>query len=46
MRMTTMGQSGLCVSTLCLGTITFGEQNTEADDHHRGDHSGATARKY
>jgi aryl-alcohol dehydrogenase-like predicted oxidoreductase len=28
-----LGSSDLQVSTLCLGTMTFGEQNTEADAH-------------
>jgi aryl-alcohol dehydrogenase-like predicted oxidoreductase len=28
-----LGGSDLQVSTLCLGTMTFGEQNTEADAH-------------
>lgn len=28
-----LGSTGMKVSTLCLGTMTFGEQNTEADAH-------------
>jgi aryl-alcohol dehydrogenase-like predicted oxidoreductase len=28
-----LGHSGLKVSALCLGTMTFGEQNSEADTH-------------
>lgn len=28
-----LGDSGLSVSLICLGTMTFGEQNTEADAH-------------
>jgi aryl-alcohol dehydrogenase-like predicted oxidoreductase len=26
-----LGRTGLTVSTICLGTMTYGEQNTEAD---------------
>jgi len=29
----TLGQSSLTVSAICLGTMTFGEQNSEADAH-------------
>lgn len=28
-----LGRSGIHVSALCLGTMTFGEQNTESDAH-------------
>ncbi len=31
MRLKTLGQSGLQVPEICLGTMTFGEQNTQAD---------------
>ena len=29
----TLGDSDLEVSKICLGTMTFGEQNTEAEGH-------------
>ncbi|MGZ3184788.1 MAG: aldo/keto reductase [Telluria sp.] len=32
-----LGASGLLVSNICLGTMTFGEQNTEADAHSQLD---------
>lgn len=28
-----LGTSGICVSVICLGTMTFGQQNTEAQAH-------------
>ena len=37
-----LGRTGLQVSRLCLGTMTFGEQNTEAEAHAQLDY--ATAR--
>ena len=30
MQMNELGRTGLKVSRLCLGTMTFGEQNTQA----------------
>jgi aryl-alcohol dehydrogenase-like predicted oxidoreductase len=33
MRYRKLGQSDLTVSKICLGTMTFGEQNTEAEGH-------------
>ncbi|WP_374350621.1 NADP(H)-dependent aldo-keto reductase [Chitinimonas sp.] len=33
MQTTQLGRSDLIVSRLCLGTMTFGEQNSEADAH-------------
>ncbi|MFN2381293.1 MAG: aldo/keto reductase [Guyparkeria sp.] len=36
-----LGNSGLKVSEICLGTMTFGEQNTEAEAHQQLDHSVA-----
>lgn len=33
----TLGQSGIEVSKLCLGTMTFGQQNTEAEAHRQLD---------
>ena len=32
-----LGRSGVKVSAVCLGTMTFGEQNTEADGHAQMD---------
>jgi aryl-alcohol dehydrogenase-like predicted oxidoreductase len=34
-----LGNSDLSVSRICLGTMTFGEQNTEADAHAQLDHA-------
>ena len=28
-----LGRTGVSVSAICLGTMTFGEQNSEADGH-------------
>ena len=28
-----LGRTGLSVSAICLGTMTWGEQNTEAEGH-------------
>jgi aryl-alcohol dehydrogenase-like predicted oxidoreductase len=39
MKRTQLGRSGLQVSSVCLGTMTFGEQNTEADAHHQLDYA-------
>ena len=39
MPMTKLGQSDLQVSKICLGTMTFGEQNTEADAHSQLDYA-------
>jgi aryl-alcohol dehydrogenase-like predicted oxidoreductase len=36
-----LGRSGLNVSALCLGTMTFGEQNSEADAHAQLDRAVA-----
>ncbi|WP_280563660.1 NADP(H)-dependent aldo-keto reductase [Chromohalobacter sp. 48-RD10] len=36
-----LGQTGIDVSRLCLGTMTFGEQNTEADAHAQLDRATA-----
>ncbi|MFZ5492864.1 MAG: NADP(H)-dependent aldo-keto reductase [Pseudomonadota bacterium] len=33
MQTTPLGRTGITVSRLCLGTMTFGEQNSEADAH-------------
>jgi len=37
MKMHKLGQTDLTVSRICLGTMTFGEQNTEADAHSQLD---------
>ena len=34
-----LGRSGLEVSKVCLGTMTFGEQNSEADAHSQLDYA-------
>lgn len=34
-----LGQTDLMVSKVCLGTMTFGEQNTEADAHSQLDYA-------
>ena len=34
-----LGRTGLNVSALCLGTMTFGEQNSEAEAHTQLDHA-------
>jgi aryl-alcohol dehydrogenase-like predicted oxidoreductase len=39
MDMTTLGTSPLEVSTICLGTMTFGEQNTELEAHSQLDYA-------
>ena len=35
----TLGRTGIKVSALALGTMTFGEQNTEADGHQQLDYA-------
>ena len=32
-----LGRTGISVSSLCLGTMTFGEQNTEAEAHEQAE---------
>ncbi|HMM15886.1 MAG TPA: aldo/keto reductase [Parvibaculum sp.] len=34
-----LGRTGLKVSSICLGTMTWGEQNTEADGHAQMDYA-------
>lgn len=34
-----LGRTGLQVSKICLGTMTFGEQNTEAEGHEQLDYA-------
>lgn len=36
-----LGDSGITVSSLCLGTMTFGQQNTEAEAHAQLDYAVA-----
>jgi len=33
MKYTTLGNTDIEVSKVCLGTMTYGDQNTEADAH-------------
>ncbi|MFE3837112.1 aldo/keto reductase [Pseudogemmobacter sonorensis] len=37
MKMIPLGRTGLTVSALCLGTMTWGSQNTEAEGHAQAD---------
>ena len=37
MQYSNLGNSGLEVSKICLGTMTFGEQNTQAEGHEQLD---------
>jgi aryl-alcohol dehydrogenase-like predicted oxidoreductase len=39
MKMKPLGRTGLSVSEICLGTMTFGEQNTEAEGHAQMDYA-------
>ena len=39
MQMNQLGKTGLAVSRVCLGTMTFGEQNTERDAHSQLDYA-------
>lgn len=41
LKMKKLGSSDLIVSDICLGTMTFGEQNTEADGHAQLDYATA-----
>jgi len=41
MELTTLGQTDIAVSKVCLGTMTFGDQNTEADAHAQLDYAVA-----
>ena len=34
-----LGRTGVRVSRLCLGTMTFGEQNSEAEGHAQMDYA-------
>ena len=35
----TLGRTGLKVSKICLGTMTWGQQNTEAEGHAQMDYA-------
>lgn len=37
MKMNPLGRTGMSVSEICLGTMTWGEQNTEAEGHEQMD---------
>ncbi|WCL55764.1 NADP(H)-dependent aldo-keto reductase [Gimibacter soli] len=39
MRINELGRTGIRVSEICLGTMTWGEQNSEADGHAQLDHA-------
>jgi aryl-alcohol dehydrogenase-like predicted oxidoreductase len=39
MNYTTLGTTNLKVSKICLGTMTFGQQNTEAEGHEQMDYA-------
>ena len=39
MKYNTLGNSGIKVSRICLGTMTFGEQNTQAEAHAQMDYA-------
>ena len=39
MRYSPLGRTGVSVSRVCLGTMTFGEQNTEAQAHQQFDYA-------
>lgn len=39
MRYSTLGNTGLSVSRICLGTMTWGRQNTEAEGHEQMDYA-------
>lgn len=39
MQMKTIGRTGISVSAICLGTMTWGTQNSEAEAHEQMDHA-------
>ena len=39
MKMNPLGRTGIAISEFCLGTMTWGEQNSEADGHAQMDHA-------
>ena len=45
MKYTTLPNTNIKVSKICLGTMTFGQQNTEADGHAQMDYALDTKNK-
>ena len=43
MNYTTLPNTDIKVSKICLGTMTFGEQNTESDAHAQLDYAATDA---
>ena len=41
MKFVNLGKSDLRVTSVCLGTMTFGQQNSEAEAHEQLDHAFA-----
>lgn len=41
MKMNTLGRTGIAVSEICLGTMTWGKQNTESEGHAQMDYAVA-----
>ncbi len=39
MRFSKLGRTDIAVSRVCLGTMTWGEQNTEAEAHEQLNHA-------
>ena len=39
MEMSKLGRTGLSVSRVCLGTMTWGQQNSESDAHEQMDYA-------
>mgnify|MGYP002721374280 CR=1 FL=1 len=39
MKQNTLGRTGISVSEICLGTMTWGTQNTEAEAHEQMDYA-------
>ncbi|HUH48434.1 MAG TPA: aldo/keto reductase, partial [Mycoplana sp.] len=39
MKYNTLGRTGIAVSEICLGTMTWGSQNSEAEAHAQLDHA-------
>ncbi|MEM6627085.1 MAG: aldo/keto reductase, partial [Pseudomonadota bacterium] len=39
MEMRELGRTGVQVSAVCLGTMTFGQHNTEAEGHEQMDYA-------
>ena len=45
MKYTTLPNTDIKISNICLGTMTFGQQNTEADGHAQMDYALENALK-